>query len=231
MLNLDVTVSSKQFVRTRISRAKFRQILHLFALDLTGLQIAALTKLNRNTVNRYLKLIRQSVAEFCEHESPFSGTVELDESYFGARRIRGKRGRGARGKTIVFGIYKRNGKVYTEIVQNCSKETLQAIVKGKVLSDSTICTDGFRAYDGIVHLGYKKHYLIRHSKDEFAKGTNHINGIESFWSFAKTRLVKFRGLSKSTFYLHLKECEFRFNYRNEDLYQLLLKITKSNMLI
>ena len=161
-------------------------------------------------MNRYLTLIRRAIAAHCENESPFSGEVELDESYFGAKRIRGKRGRGAAGITIVFGIYKRNGKVYTEIVPNCSRKTLYAIIKGKVDAASTIHTDDFRTYDGIVNLGYQKHYHLQHGKDEFATGSNHINGIESFWGFAKVRLVKFRGMRKSTFYLHLKESEFRF---------------------
>jgi transposase len=226
-----MAVSSKQFVRARISRAKFRQLLKLFALDLTATQVTALTGLNRNTVNRYLTLIRQAVAAHCERESPFSGEVELDESYFGARRVRGKRGRGARGKTIVFGIYKRNGRVYTEIVPNCKKASLQAIIRGKVELTAAIHTDGFRSYDGIVHMGYRKHYRVRHDRDEFARGSAHINGIEGFWGMAKTRLVKFRGMSRSTFYLHLKECEFRFNHRDEDLYRLLLKITRSAIAI
>ncbi len=226
-----MTVSSKKFVRARISRAKFRQILKLFALDLTATQISALTALNRNTVNRYLRLIRQAVALYCERESPFSGDVELDESYFGARRVRGKRGRGAKGKTIVFGVYKRNGRVYTEIMPNCKKSNIQAIIRGKVKLTATIHTDGFRSYDGIVHMGYKKHYRIRHDRDEFVRGTAHINGIEGFWGLAKTRLVKFKGMSPSTFYLHLKECEFRFNHRDEDLYKLLLKITRSAIAI
>ena len=226
-----MTVSSKQFVRARITRAKFRQIIKLFALDLTAIQITALTGLNRNTVNRYLRLIRQAIAEHCQRESPFSGDVELDESYFGARRVRGKRGRGARGKTIVFGIYKRNGRVYTEIVPNCKKASIQAIIRGKVDLTSTIHTDGFRSYDGIVHMGYQKHYRVQHGKDEFVRGTAHINGIEGFWGMAKTRLVKFKGMSRSTFYLHLKECEFHFNHRDEDLYQLLLKITRSAIAI
>ena len=222
-----MAVSSKQFVRARISRAKFRQLLRLFALDLTATQIAAVTGLNRNTVNRYLKLIRSAIAQHCQRESPFSGEVELDESYFGARRVRGKRGRGARGKTIVFGIYKRNGRVYTEIIPNCKKASIQAIIRGKVDLTSTIHTDGFRSYDGIVHMGYRKHYRVQHGNDEFVRGTAHINGIEGFWGLAKTRLVKFKGMSRSTFYLHLKECEFRFNHREEDLYKLLLKITRS----
>jgi transposase-like protein len=226
-----MTLSSKRFVRARISRAKFRQLLKLLALDLTATQITALTGLNRNTVNRYLTLIRQAVAQHCERESPFSGDVELDESYFGARRVRGKRGRGARGKTIVFGIYKRNGRVYTEIVPNCKKANIQAIIRGKVDLASTIHTDGFRSYDGIVHMGYQKHYRVQHSRDEFVRGTAHINGIEGFWGMAKTRLVKFKGMRRSTFYLHLKECEFRFNHRDEEMYKLLLKITRSAILI
>src|SRR5437763_6799451 len=221
-----MALSSKQFIRARITRAKFRQILKLFAIDLTATQITALTDLNRNTVNRYLTLIRQALAQHCERESPFSGDVELDESYFGARRVRGKRGRGAKGKTIVFGVYKRNGRVYTEIIQNCKKASIEAIIRGKVDLTSTIHTDGFRSYDGIVHMGYQKHYRVQHGNDEFVRGTAHINGIEGFWGLAKTRLVKFKGMSRSTFYLHLKECEFRFNHRDEDLYRLLLKITR-----
>src|SRR5947209_16900236 len=220
-----MAVSSKQFVRARITRAKFRQLLRLFALDLTATQISVLAALNRNTVNRYLRLIRQAVAAHCERESPFSGDVELDESYFGARRVRGKRGRGARGKTIVFGVYKRNGRVYAEIVANCKKGSLQAIIRGKVELAATIHTDGFRSYDGIVHMRYRKHYRVRHDRNEFARGSAHINRIEGFWGMAKTRLVKFRGMRRSTFYLHLKECVFRFNHRAEDIYHLLLKIT------
>ena len=92
---------------------------------------------------------------------------------------------------------------------------------------STIHTDGFRFYDGIVHMGYQKHYRVRHDRNEFVRGSAHINGIEGFWSWALTKLVKFKGMSPSTFYLHLKKCEFRFNHRDEDLYHFLLKITRS----
>lgn len=40
----------------------------------------------------------------------FEGYVKLDESYFGERR-QGRRGRGAAGKVVVFGILKHNGRV------------------------------------------------------------------------------------------------------------------------
>ena len=114
-----MTDSCKHYIRARISRTKFRQILRLFALDLTALQIAEITNLNRNTINRYLKLTQTLIAAFCERQSPFFGEVECDESYFGSRSRAGKRGRGAENKHIVFGIYKRNGRVYTEIAGKC----------------------------------------------------------------------------------------------------------------
>ncbi|MGA9840752.1 MAG: transposase, partial [Nitrososphaeraceae archaeon] len=54
--------------------------------------------------------------------------------------------------------------------------------------------------------------------------TSHINGIEGFWSYAKTWLYHYRGVPKQYFYLYLKEIEFRFNHRNEDIFRLLAKI-------
>lgn len=209
---------------SKISEYKTRQIIKLFAYDLTAVQIAQVTGLNRNTVNKYLKAIRKRIAELCETESPFSGEVEIDESFFGAKRIKGKRGRGAYGKTIVFGIFKRNGKVYTEIVPDCSKATLQAVVRGKVDLDSIIHSDKWRGYNGLVDVGYKKHFRVDHGANEFVKDKSHINGIEGFWGFAKSRLAKFKGMSQSTFYLHLKECEFRFNYRTHNMYQTILNL-------
>ncbi len=223
-------MNNKYIKRSHISEAKFRDIVRCFALDVNALNIASLSKLNRNTVNRYLGLIRERIVELCKHASPFQGEVEVDESYFGARRIKGKRGRGAAGKTPVFGILQRGGKVYTEIVSNCAKKTLQAIIRGKVDPESIIHSDQWPGYNGLVDMGYKKHYRIRHGNDEFANGKNHINGIESFWSYAKRRLEKFHGIPKEKFNLHLKECEFRFNHRDQNLYILLLNIFRNNPL-
>lgn len=81
-----------------------------------------------------------------------------------------------------------------------------------------------------VDLGYKKHYRLDHGKDEFVRGKSHINGIEGFWGYAKTRLSKFKGMHKTTFYLHLKETEYRYNYRNENLYNLVIENLRKNPL-
>ena len=212
----------------KISERKTRQIIRYFALDLTANKTAQISGLTYKSVKQIYLKIRNRIAQETERASPFSSCkVEVDESYFGARRVRGKRGRGAGSKTIVFGIYKRNGKVYTEIVPNVQKKTLQAIIRGKVSLDSVIHSDGWRGYNGLVDVGYSKHLRINHSADVFAIGDIHINGIESFWSFAKRRLQKFNGVPQKTFHLHLKECEYRFNHRNENLEQKLLKMLET----
>jgi len=126
-------------------------------------------------------------------------------------------------KTPEFGILQREGNGYKEIVPDCARKSLQAIIRGKVDRDSIIHSDSWRNYNGRVDLRYKKHYRVHYSNDEFARGENHSNGIESFWSFAKQRLMKFHGIPQSTFYLHLKEYKFRFNNRNTNIYRLLLK--------
>ena len=123
----------------------------------------------------------------------------------------------------------------------CSKETVKSIQKlsqialkphckllfvGKPTWESVIHSDGWRGYNGLIELGYKKHFRVHHSNDEFARGKSHINGIESYWSFAKRRLLQFHGVPHQTFYLHLKETEFRFNHRNEDFYSILLEMIR-----
>jgi transposase len=85
-------------------------------------------------------------------------------------------------------------------------------------------------YNGLVDFSYKKHFRVHHSKNEFARGNSHINGIESFWGYAKIRLVKFKGMDKKLFNLHLKECEFRFNNRKKNIYKILLGIFRKELL-
>ena len=103
----------------------------------------------------------------------------MDESYFGPRRVKGKRGRGALKKTPVFGILKRGGKVYTEIVPDCTRDTLIKIIRGKVGIESIIHSDSWHSYDGLVDMGYEKHFRVNHGNNEFALKSNHINGKKS----------------------------------------------------
>ena len=219
---------TRYFKRGRLKGAQFRRLVWLFALDLTPPQIIALTKLAPNTVRRYLLLFRQVIAEHCDAADKLSGVVEVDESYFGPRHVKGKAGRGAGSKTIVFGMMKRGGQVRAHIIANCTQATLAKALRDNVDLASIIHSDEFAGYNGVASLGYKMHRRVRHSR-EFARGNCHINGIEGFWGYCKNRLARCNGVPRSTFYLHLKECEFRFNHRpknGDDLYKILLKMFK-----
>ena len=233
VLTMILPMKNKYIVRSRISQKKFREILKYFTEDIEATKIANLTGISRISINKILKNIRILMASECEKISKFSGEIEIDESYFGAKRVRGKRGRGAANKTPLFGMLKRDGKVYTQIVKNCSaSELIPILSQYSELDSSTIYSDCWKAYDGLVDYAALAHYRVKHSKNEFANGKNHINGIENFWGYAKHRLAKFKGIKKENFLLHLKECEFRYNTKTtqENLYQKLLKLIRENPL-
>lgn len=118
--------------RSRISDKKYREIVRYFCEDLTATQIAHLTGLNRKTINEILTYIRRCIAIYCDETSPLSGEIEIDESYFGPRRVRGVRGRGAGKKIIVFGLLKRGDKVYTQVVKNASRDVLKQIIQERI---------------------------------------------------------------------------------------------------
>lgn len=215
---------------SKISEAKFRLILRCFALDFTASDTARMSQVSVRSVNELFLKLRRRILILCPIPEQLHGTVELDESYFCPKRIRGKRGRGAGSKTIGFGLLKRGGYVYTEIIPDCSKSTIGAVLKGKLGVEAIINTDGWRGYDGLVDMASERHLRVHHGDNEFVRGSAHINGIESFWAFAKGRLAQFKGLPKHTFLLHLKETEFRFNNRDNDLYKSMLKLLKQNPL-
>ncbi len=218
-----------------MSEAKFRQVARLFALDLTATDAAELAGLTRKTVTGVYLRIRRRLAEASAREAAWTpGEVEADEAYFGARRVRGKPGRGAGGKTPVLGLRKRQGRVYAEVVPNCSKAVLQQVIRGRVPLESVLHTDMWGGYDGLVDVGYRRHYRVRHAGGEYARRergtTTHVNGVESFWAFAKQRLSKFHGVAPHTFHLHVKECEWRFNTPRPARYRALLALLREHPL-
>jgi transposase len=220
---------NKYCKRSRISESKFREVLRYFSMDFNATQASKLAGISRRTISDIYQKLRIRIYELTQKEGMFSGEVEVDESYFGARRVRGKRGRGAKGKVPVIGLLKREGKVFTKVVKACTKAELMPVIKRKVLEESTVYTDGWASYDSLVLNGYK-HYRVFHSKNEFARGKSHVNGIESFWSFAKRRMSKFNGVPKRKFVLHLKESEWRWNHRDDKMYKLLMKDLRENPL-
>jgi transposase len=200
--------------RSRLPRATQRRLIEHFVAGTTARTAADLVGVNKNTAALYYHKLREVITERIADESPFSGEVEIDESYFGGHR-KGKRGRGAAGKVVVFGILKRGGKVYTAVPANLKRATLMPIIRERVEPDSVVYTDGFSVYDTLNASGFE-HYRIGHGEGYVDYDANarvaHINGIENFWSQAKRHLRRYNGVPKAHFELFLKECEWRFNY-------------------
>lgn len=213
---------------SKISNYKIKKILQCFCLELTATQAAEHLGLNRKTIDSYYNKFREKITDYQEQQQlKFRGDVEIDESYFGSRHKGDPRGRSTSSKIPVIGILKRNGQVYTEIISDASRKSIMPIITRLIhKSKSNVYTDKWRSYDGLVYSGYK-HHRINHSK-EFARNHNHINGIESFWSYVKRKMRKHNGIPKQKFYLYLKEAEFRFNNRNENLFKILTKIVLNN---
>ena len=213
---------------SKLSDYQIKKILKSFSLELTAVQTARQLNLNRHTVDRYYELFREKIAAYeKEHLKQLSGNIEVDESYFGSRHSGDKRGRGTPNKIPVVGILKRQGKVYASIIPDASSKTLMPIIEKLVAkSKSNVYTDSWRSYDGLVFSGYK-HHRINHSQ-EFVRNHNHINGIESFWSYVKRKMRKHNGIARHKFYLYLKESEFRFNHRHENIYSLLKNVIFNN---
>lgn len=202
-------MNNKYVNRSKISEVKFRELIRFFSLDLTAIQIAELTGLNRNTVNRYLTEIRKKITRFSKVTSPagfFEDPIKENESY----------------ETYAVLMKEINGSIYTKIIPlekvsyllNADKNTEKGGIK----------------FDLLIDLEQEKHHYIGEKDPDPQQHRRKINRLESYWGRAKSRLAKFKGMHSSTFQYHMKECEFRYNHRNDDLYKLLLKILRNDPL-
>ena len=203
----------------KVSFKTWLWLIKLFELEVSAHQARRQMRLSYPTTLKAYDLIRYAIVSSMEDsETLLGGVIEMDESYFGGKR-KGKRGRGAASKVPVFGILERNGVVQVDAVPDVSAKSLLEKTIKKVRRGSIVYTDKFRSYDALMFCGYR-HLRVDHGK-QFSTGKVYINGLEGFWSYAKQRLAKFHGVSKEKFPLYLKEMEFRYNFREHDLFDLL----------
>lgn len=213
--------------QSRVPLRQWAWILKLFELEVTARQAAVQTGLSYPTVLRAFTLIRRAILAQADEpalQPLLTNEVELDESYFGPHRSKrtrgGKRGRGAPFKIPVFGILERRGRVTVSVVPDVTRGTLMDATLKLVKRGSLIYTDRWKGYDALTFCGYR-HLRVDHRR-RFSSGRVHINGLEGFWSYAKGKLIRHRGISPHRFPLYLYEMQFRYNHRTEDLFALFL---------
>ena len=167
--------------KSRLSYYKQDRLIEHFISGSTALTAASLCGVNRKTAAFFFLRLREIIVLELEAESEamFGGEIEVDESYFGGKR-KGKRGRGAGGKIPVFGLLKRGESVYTKIIPDASRATLIPIIERKVVPDSIVYSDCWKAKN-VLDVSDFRHFRINHSV-LFADTHNHINGIENFWN-------------------------------------------------
>lgn len=168
-------------------------------------------------------IIREAIyQDSLEELKQLSGKLEMDETMFGGRRA-GKRGWGAGGKIIVFGIYQRNGNILTFPVASRNTDTLQPLIQSYTKPGSLYYTDDWHAY---ASLSVRGNHVVVSKEKGVAKGRDYLNGIEGFWSYSKHWLYQYRGVPRNYFHLYLKEIEFRFNHREENLVPIIMRLLR-----
>ena len=207
-----------------LSERKVRELIKLFAEDLTATQIANITGISRITVNAYFKLIRTHIAKFCEEKNPLHYTNGIS-AYFASENGTAPGSNGSLIKKSFYGIFQNDLAIHTDKMGNIDVPWLYDWLKGKTEGDREIIEKHrLHIYSGIADFNNVRLYRINGAIPNMARAKSHADEIDIFWGMLKSRLIKFRGLNSSTLYLHVKETEFRYNYRESDLFELLMEI-------
>ncbi len=161
------------------------------------------------------RMFRQIRTLLQEDTPALTGEVEVDETYVGGMR-KGKRGRGAEGKSKVIGAVQREGRVIAQVVPDVKRHTLVPFMASKVDRDAVLYTDTFPSYDHMTRLGYT-HLRIAHQDKKWARGRIHTNSIEGFWSLLKRGIGGvYHSVSEKYLQSYINEYGFRYNHRKDD---------------
>ncbi len=193
-----------------LSERKCQEIIHLFCEDLTATEIAHVTGVSRVTINAYLKMIRVRLARFCDEAFPLH-FLPSNFLLFGSASSQLP-------VTAFYGFASWNGLVFSTGLTNIDRESLQSWQKEEKKEGLYNMNDLHAVAD------FTNWRLFRKEVKDSRMVGGVPDDISGFWSLTRNRLMKFRGLNRNTLYLHIKECEYRYNYRNEDLQLKLLQL-------
>jgi transposase len=203
------------FERSRTPLKSWFYAIYLMSATRCGISAKQIQRELGVTYKTAWRMFKQIRSLLQEDTPTLTGEVEVDETYVGGMR-RGKRGRGAEGKTKVIGAVQRQGKVIAQVIPDVKRHTLVPFVNGKVDRKATLYTDEFPSYDTMTRIGYK-HLRIEHSAKEYVRGHVHTNSIEGFWSLLKRGIGGvYHSVSEKYLQDYINEYGFRYNHRKDD---------------
>ena len=203
------------FGKSTTSLKSWFYAMFLMSATRSGISAKQLQRETGVTYKTAWRMFREIRSLLQENASPMSGEVEIDETYIGGRR-HGKRGRGAEGKTAVFGIAQRNGQLSAETVKDIQAATLVPIVRERILPDSMVYTDELASYNRLYQQGYT-HKRVHHSVKVWVAGKAHTNTIEGFWSLLKRGVNGvYHAASQKYLQSYINEYSFRYNHRKDE---------------
>jgi transposase len=205
--------------RSHLSEKTCREMIQLFADDLTATQIARYTGVSRVTVNNYLRLIRTHIVMHCAALNP----LELETGCIPAPVTEMEKSGPEDPNAYYYGCCQHADKVFTKGLFSMDKHTLLGLRQIRFTKpEEQVLPGSLEKFHAVVDFESWKLYqpgcYVQGNAD------NSFEEIAIFWGNTRNRLIKFRGLNKRTLGLHLKESEFRHNYRNQDINALLLNI-------
>ncbi len=195
-------------------------LVKLFELEISARRTSQQLGISYPTVLKAFHLIRQSISAHSKNGDLFlGGEIEAGQAYFNKDRRLGNSDAPSHNQVPVLGILERKGKVNVEVLRDVSPEAVLNLTVKKVKTGSIVYTDKYRTFDALMFCGYKH---VKVDRKRFSRDNVYINELEGFWSFAKERIDKFHGVSKEKFPFYLKEMEFRYNHRQQPIFETLV---------
>lgn len=209
-------MKNKLLKGAHLSERKCREIMQLFCDDLTATQIAEISGVSRVTVNNYFKLIRNHIVSHCQKDH--AGILLYDQPDMAANYDANDH--------AYYGFSVKNGKVCTQWLKDVADYVLKSVLtpsSGNAQYEQL--PSAFENFEAIADCGaWNLHWLMPAGNN----ATGALSEISGFWQHTKGRLHKFRGMSKNTLNLHIKECEFRYNYRDAEIFPVLMNIINAS---
>ena len=207
--------------KVKLQAKDWLRLVKLFELETPARKASQRIGISYPTVLKTFYCIRQSIVAHGEDgDHLLSEEIETDGGFWD-RQDKIRPHQEFQSRIPVFGIIEQDGRVRTEVLRDIRAENILDLTIEKVRWGSIVYTNKYKGYNYLIFCG-NKHLDLDDGK-AFTRGDVYIIGLDGFWKFTKERMSKFHGVSQEKFPLYLKEMEFRYNHRDEPIFDTLVQ--------